>query len=123
MSGAGIDVGGNPQPVYNAGTSISDLTADADGATKKFLSALTDGAGAVHHSKLSSALSSYHTTWAKPANQLPKDVEAAGTNIASTGADLAQTDEQSRQDLVPSLGTSTGASPLLQRPISGPTIN
>lgn len=116
--GGGIDYGLNPQPVYQAGRSIADLEGDASAATTKFTTALTDGAAAVHHSGLTTALQNYSSTWSTPARQLATDVAAVGDGVSNVGSQGAQSDAQSLLDLTPAQSTANESSTLLTRPIA-----
>lgn len=116
--GGGIDYGLNPQPVYQAGRSIADLEGDASAATTKFTTALTDGAAAVHHSGLTTALQNYSSTWSTPARQLATDVASVGNGVSNVGSQGAQSDAQSLLDLTPAQSTANESSTLLTRPIA-----
>lgn len=106
-----------PDPLYQAGTSISDLKGNAGGAAHKFLSAISDGAGAVHHPGLSRALSDFHSTWSKPARQLATDVDAVGNNVRSAATTGVKADEQAGADTKPAAASAAANRSKLRRPI------
>lgn len=116
--GGGVDYGLNPQPVYQAGRSIADLEGDASAATTKFTTALTDGAGAVHHSALTTALQNYSSTWSGPASRFPNEVAAVGNGVSNVGSEGAASDAQSLLDLTPAQSAAGNNSSLLTRPIA-----
>lgn len=112
-----VGFGINPEPLYQAGRSVSELQGDASSASTKFTSSLTDGSAAVKHAKLQAALSKYNTTWSASAKQLPLDVTAAGNGISNAATAGVQGDNQAAADMTPAFCTAQGNQSLMQRPI------
>lgn len=117
QAGGGGVLSFEPEPLYRAGTSISDLKGNASGAANKFLSAVSDGAAAVHHPGLSRALADFHSTWSKPARQLGTDVDAVGNNVCSATTIGVSADEQAGADTKPAAASAAANSSKLRRPI------
>lgn len=112
--------GMNPEPLHQADSNVSALAGEARQASRSFLDAIMSAKGAVHHPKLVAALDSYHSTWSKPANQLPTDVEAVGNKIQTTASIGALSDQEvAGQIRAGGLGALLFG-PLVNRPINVP---